>query len=139
MILVDTGPLIAIFDPSDKRHRDSMRTVATFELPLATTLCVLTETFYMLSPESVGARNLMNFVDDGGLEILEVDGGDLKRMFELMVQYADAPMDLADASLVAMAERLHIRRIFTIDRNDFAFYRIRLGHRHTGFEVIGAP
>ena len=61
------------------------------------------------------------------------------RAFELMVKYADAPMDLADASLVAMAEKLDLRRIFTMDRSDFSFYRIRLGHRHTEFEVIGPP
>ena len=139
MILVDTGPLIALFDPSDESHRGAMRILGTFDQPLATTLCVLTEAFHMLSPGSIGARNLMNFVADGGLKILEADGQDLRRMFELMVKYADAPMDLADASLVVMAEKLQVRRVFTIDRRDFTFYRIRLGHHHTDFEVIGPP
>ena len=116
-----------------------MRILGTFDQPLATTLCVLTEAFHMLSPGSIGVRNLMNFVADGGLKILEADGQDLRRMFELMVKYADAPMDLADASLVVMAEKLQVRRVFTIDRRDFTFYRIRLGHHHTDFEVIGPP
>ena len=79
----------------------------------------------------------MGFVADGGFQVLELDGRDLTRAFELMVQYAGAPMDLADASLVTMAEKLDLRTIFTIDRDDFYLYRIRLGHRHTEFEVIG--
>jgi hypothetical protein len=54
-----------------------------------------------------------------------------------MIQYADRPMDLADASLVALAEAERLNRIFTIDRNDFATYRIKRGHRHYQFEVVG--
>ena len=139
MILVDTGPLVALFDPSDKAHRASMRILGTFKQRLATTLSVLTETFYMLAPGTVGAQNLMTFVADGGVEILELDSQDLKRVFELMVQYSDAPMDMADASLVTMAEKHRLKRVFTVDRNDFHFYRLRIGHRYAEFEVIGPP
>ena len=53
-----------------------------------------------------------------------------------MVIYADHPMDLADASLVAAAETLGTRQVFTVDRNDFATYRVRRGHRNYGIEVI---
>jgi predicted nucleic acid-binding protein len=56
-----------------------------------------------------------------------------------METYADHPMDLADASLVVAAEALASRRIFTIDRNDFETYRVRLGHRHVRFDVVGRP
>ena len=137
MILTDTGPLVAIFDPSDGAHTECVEVLRTIHEPISTTTCVLTEVFYLLSPGSTGARNLMDFVADGGLQVSELDGPDLMRAFELMVQYADAPMDLADASLVAMAEKHRIRKILTIDRKYFSFYRIRRGHRNTGFEVIG--
>jgi predicted nucleic acid-binding protein len=60
----------------------------------------------------------------------------LQRAFELMEQYADHPMDLADASLIVAAEMLRTRKIFTIDRNDFATYRIRRGHRYYSVEII---
>ena len=53
-----------------------------------------------------------------------------------MLRYADQPMDLADASLVVLAETLGLRRVFTIDRREFATYRIRRGHRHLAFEVV---
>jgi predicted nucleic acid-binding protein len=54
-----------------------------------------------------------------------------------MMQYADHPMDLADASLVAVAEAERLGKIFTIDRNDFATYRMRCGRSLHGFEIIG--
>ena len=54
-----------------------------------------------------------------------------------MAQYADAPMDLADASLVAVAETQNLNTIFTIDRKDFDVYRLKRGHRLVPFTVIG--
>jgi predicted nucleic acid-binding protein len=53
-----------------------------------------------------------------------------------MELYADHPMDLADASLVAAAEALGTRRVFTIDRKDFKTYRVRRGHRHYPVEIV---
>lgn len=137
MILVDAGPLVALFDPADGSHERCVGTLATIEEPMATTVPVLTEAFHLLRPASVGARRLMDFVVDGGLRVLRLDDSDLERAFELMVRYADAPMDLADASLVVMAEKLDLRTIFTIDRADFAIYRIQRGHRRSTFDVIG--
>ena len=55
----------------------------------------------------------------------------------LMEQYADLPMDLADASLVVAAEALTATRVFTIDRQDFLTDRVRRGHRSAKLEIIG--
>jgi hypothetical protein len=107
------------------------------EEPLATTIPVLTEAFHLLRPGSTGAQRLMDFVSESGLTVWTFDDPLLNRCFELMIQYADRPMDLADASLVALAETEQLKRIFTIDRNDFDTYRIRRGHRHYRFEVVG--
>jgi predicted nucleic acid-binding protein len=60
----------------------------------------------------------------------------LERAFELMEKYRDHPMDLADASLVAVAEVLPTRKVFTLDRNDFSTYRLRRGHRHVAVEIV---
>ena len=53
-----------------------------------------------------------------------------------MEKYADNPMDLADASLVAVAQMLDVQRIFTIDRNDFLTYRIASGYGFKSFELV---
>jgi hypothetical protein len=62
---------------------------------------------------------------------------DVSRYGLPMEQYAEHPMDLADASLIVAAEALRTREIFTIDRSDFATYRIRRGHRYYNVEIVG--
>ncbi len=137
MILVDTGPVVALFDPADADHQRCVDVLRTVEQPMATTVPVLTESFHLLQPASVGAQRLMDFLADDGLRVLFLDDEDLARAFQLMARYADAPMDLADASLVVLAERLELQEIFTFDRSHFYAYRIQRGHRHLAFELVG--
>src|SRR5262245_136651 len=101
MILTDTGPLVALFDPADRAHARCVKTLQGIRQPLWTTIPVLTEAFHMLSPESVGSQRLMDFVADTGLAVYFLGERTLERAFELMRQYANVPMDFADASLVA--------------------------------------
>jgi predicted nucleic acid-binding protein len=67
--------------------------------------------------------NLWQYIEEGILQIHSSPEIEQKRMRLLMEQYRDTPMDLADASLVATAEALHLTRIFTLD-SDFYVYRI---------------
>jgi predicted nucleic acid-binding protein len=138
MTLVDTGPLVALFDRADAQHDRCTRILKGLRAPLQTTIPVLTEAFHMLGPGSAQADRLRDFVAQRGLAVWFLDDRSLNRAFELMEVYADHPMDLADASLVAAAETLNTRRIFTIDRRDFETYRLRAGHRHVRFEVVGS-
>ncbi len=137
MILIDTGPLVALFDPLDASHARCVETLGVIREPIATTVPVLTEAFHLLRPASQGAECLKDFVSESGLRVLFLDNSGLTRAFELMAQYADAPMDLADASLVAVAEDRNLSTIFTIDRKDFGVYRLKRGHRLVPFTVIG--
>ena len=137
MILVDTGPLVALFDPRDRQHARCRGTLRTIRESIVTTVPVLTEAFHMLSPASQGADRLRDFVAQGGLGMWFLAAPALLRAFELMERYADHPMDLADASLIVAAEALDSRKVFTIDRADFSSYRIRRGHRHLPIEIVG--
>lgn len=136
MILVDTGPLVALFDPQEKEHSRCREVLRGLIEPLATTLATLTEAFHILSPESIGSDRLREFVLQDGLEVLPLERETLERAFELMERYRDHPMDLADASLIAMAEAIPTRKVFTLDRNDFSTYRLRRGHRHLPVEIV---
>lgn len=136
MILVDTGPFVALFDPKDPEHDRCREVLRGIREELVTTLPVLTETFHMLAPGSRGADNLRAFVLRGGVAVWFMDEPALARSFELMEQYADLPMDLADASLITAAETLDTRRIFTVDLRDFSAYRIRRGHGHEAVEIM---
>lgn len=136
MILVDTGPLVALFDPRDPSHRRSRRALKRIRAKLRTTMPVLTEAFHLLTPGTRGARALAEFVEGGGAVPWFFDQEGMHRALQLMDQYADHPMDFADASLVVAAERLRTSRVMTLDRGDFHTYRLRRGHRHLPFEVI---
>jgi len=136
VILVDTGPLVALFDPVDADHYECVKRLEIIEEPLCTTVPVLTEAFHFLNPGSIGSQRLMDFITGSGLGVRYLDTVGLNRAFELMVRYADHPMDLADASLVVLAETLKIRKVFTLDRNDFTTYRIQHGHRQVAFNLM---
>jgi len=65
--------------------------------------------------------------------MLALDASDVLRMRTLMRKYANRPMDLTDAALVAVAERDDIRKVFTVDKTDFAVYRL---HGRSRFTII---
>ena len=136
MILVDTGPLVALFDQRDTAHDRCTRVLKSLREPLRTTMPVLTEAFHMLGPASRQSDRLRDFVERRGLSLWFFDDGAVNRAFELMELYADHPMDLADASLVVAAESLGTRKVFTVDRRDFETYRVRRGHRHYPMEIV---
>ena len=138
MILADTGPLVALFEPRDEAHHACRDVLQQIQEPLVSTVPVLTEAFHLLRPGSPGARALQGFVGRGGLGVWFLDRAALIRAFELMHRYADHAMDLADASLVAAAEALRTTRVFTMDRRDFATYRPRIGRSWRWFDVVGA-
>ncbi len=137
MILVDAGPFKALFDPKDHHHARCQAVLRKIKEGLVTTVPVLVEAFHLLGPASQGSMRLRDFIIRGGLSVWFLDRSALDRSLELMEKYADHPMDLADASLVAAAEALKTRKIFTVDRGDFSAYRIRQGYSHKGFEILG--
>lgn len=136
MMLVDTGPLVALFDRKDERHRQCRETLREVREPIATTVAVLTEAFHILGPASIGSQRLRDFVEGGGLGVWFLERTWLTRTFELMEIYADHPMELADASVIAAAEALGTRKVFTLDRRKFDTYRIRRGHRHLSPQIV---
>ena len=135
MILVDTGPWVALFDPKDEHHSRCKETLGRIKESLSTTVPVLTEAFHILEPQSVGSSRLRDFIAQRGASVWDFDRSSLLRAFELMETYADRPMDLADASLIVAAEKLKTCKVFTIDRDDFQTYRVRRGHRHLPVQI----
>jgi uncharacterized protein len=97
---------------------------------------VLTEAFHILEPQSVGSDRLRDFIAKRGASVWYFERGSLLRAFELMETYADRPMDLADASLIAAAEELKTCKVITVDRDDFHTYRVRRGHRYLAVQII---
>jgi predicted nucleic acid-binding protein len=136
VILVDTGPLLSLINKQDPDHMRCASVAARLPSgPMLTTWACLTEAMYLLG-QAGGYRYqeaLWKLREDGRLILHESSPAEADRMRVLMRQYQDAPMDLADASLVATAENLSLRRVFTIDGH---FYAYRLADGGT-FDIVG--
>ncbi len=134
MTLTDTGPLIALIDRGDKANITCTRQLSVLSRPLLTTWPCVSEAMHLLNNIAghFAQDVLWSYLIDGLVEIHESAPAERARMRELMAQYKDTPMDLADASLVAAAEALGVRRVFTVD-SDFVVYRLP-GKR--SFEIV---
>ena len=124
MALCDTGPLVALLDEHDAAHEECVVNLEQYSGKLIVSWPVLTEAFYLLD-ERLHKQRLWKWIESGGLRVLDIPGPALPRMRQLMEKYADLPMDLADASLVVLAEKLEIRSVFTLDHRHFNLYRPR--------------
>ena len=132
--LVDAGPLVALIDADEDDHercRDALPDVA---LPMVTSWPAFTEAMYLLGRGGgwPAQEALWRLVHRGDLELADVGADELERTAALMSRYADRPMDLADATLVVLAEQRDLRRVFTLD-SDFHVYRLRTGRRLSPF------
>ena len=124
MILVDAGPLVALVDADDQYHKKCVAALKVLREPLVTVWPPVTEAMYLLGDLPKAQEALWEMLARGVLQLLPLDQTDIPRMGQLMSKYADRPMDLADAALVRVAEREGIRKIFTVDREDFSVYRL---------------
>ncbi len=124
--LIDAGPLLATINRNDNGHAESAALLRRLDCPFYTTLAVITEAMYLLGRHTgaPGQAALWRLILRGDLIVEHPTQRDLQRMADLMSRYADRPMDFADASLVAVAERLGLDRIVTLDRTDFSVYRL---------------
>jgi predicted nucleic acid-binding protein len=125
-ILVDAGPLIALFDRDDRHHRRAVEFVSGCRSHLVTNMPVLTEATFLLRFSVAAQRDLLLWAHRS-LEIDQATSDDLPRIAALLDKYRDMPADFADASLIALAERTNLSRVASVD-SDFAVYRT-LGKR----------
>jgi uncharacterized protein len=135
MTLTDAGALVALLDADDPYHPACMAAAQRLPSgPLLTTWVCFTEAMYLLG--TVGGYRyqaaLWNLRTTGRIVLHELTPAEADRMAALMAQYQDTPMDLADASLVVVAESRTLRRVFTTD-SDFYVYRLADG---SAFEVV---
>lgn len=132
--ITDAGPLIALFDNSDKQHKKTKNRLEKYRQGhkgrLITTWPVITEVTHILR-EHVHIEAQLDFlrwISLGGLEMFDLRRENLSRIIELQRKYFNLPMDFADASLLIAAETLDITTVFSLDK-DFSIYRIS-GKKH---------
>ena len=138
MILTDTGFWYAFFNSKDKYHMQAVCVVQHLDEGLITTWPVITETSYLLG-KALGVSSQLHFIsalESDYIEISDITKQNLGRVKQLIDKYSDLPMDLADASLVILAEELGHGRILSTDQRDFKTYRWK---NHKPFQNLLLP
>ncbi len=130
MILCDSGPLFAAADRKDADHHACVELFTGLRLArrrLLVPATVVAEVGYMLQTKvgSFAEAAFLQAIGDGDLEFVDLKAEDGTRMAELVNQYDDLPLGTTDASVIALAERLGIREVATLDRRHFTVVRPR--------------
>jgi predicted nucleic acid-binding protein len=132
-ILVDTGPLVAVFSSRDEYHEACVTALQQMPAPLLSCWPVITEAAWLLRRSQQAVQQLLRSMERGFLELLPLSGNEAEAIAALMKRYEDIRPQLADASLVYLAKREQIDTIFTLDYRDFSIYR---GVRKRAFRIV---
>jgi uncharacterized protein len=123
--LLDTGFLYALLNRSEQTHETVVAAARTIHEPIILPVPAVTETAYLLLRD-VGPLAVADFIESLAATelILEVPtSGGYSRAAEVIRTYADSRVDFVDAVIVAIAERLSISKVLTLDRRDFGMFR----------------
>ena len=124
LIIMDTGPWVALIDRSEERHKECVEWLKDFKGNILSSEAVLTEVLHLLNFSPRGQSAAIDFVLDGAIMLVPASLESLKRAKRLMEKYKDIPMDYADATLISIAEDLSITHVVTFDLKDFGIYRL---------------
>jgi len=120
--IIDSGPIIALFDKSDNYHHQVLEFLKNFKGKLITSWAVITEVSHMLDFNLKVQIDFLKWIEVGGIEIYNISQDEIANIRIMMEKYLDVPMDLADATLMYIANKEHIKNIVSID-SDFDIYR----------------
>jgi len=123
--LLDSGFLYGYIDASDQHHEAISAIFAEMKLPIILPVPAITEIAYFIK-RNLGLRALADFLTELPKTnfILETTHpSDLVRSAEILRKYNDVNIDFVDACIVAMAERLNITKILTVDRRHFSIFK----------------
>ncbi|MCP3961551.1 MAG: PIN domain-containing protein [bacterium] len=132
-VVADTGGLYALFDADDRHHAAARATIDREPGPIIVPAGILGEIDYLLR-EFLGIDAELSFLENlisGAFTLETSTAEDLVRVRGLIDQYRDLDLGLADASVIATAERLGIQRILTVDERDFRVVRPKNGQPFT--------
>ncbi|MBA3563591.1 MAG: PIN domain-containing protein [Gammaproteobacteria bacterium] len=127
MVIADTGFWLALANRKDLHYATAKLRLSQLKEGLVTTWPVMTETCHLLLHRLGGdaQRRFVRSYSLGAFEVFDLESGHARRIEAYMRKYADLPMDLADASLVILAEHLGHGRILSTDERDFRTYRFK--------------
>ncbi len=120
--IIDTGFLYAALDKKDKNHKNVIKLLPILpKSDLILPTLVLVEITYLLQ-KRLGHKKMRQFIstlDNSPIKFENITQDDIHRIYELLNQYSNIKLDFVDASITAIAERLNIKQILTVDKRDF--------------------
>lgn len=122
--LLDTGFLLAVIDADDELHESCVAALRAEVNPILPDV-VVPELAYLILRE-LGYAALTKFLRSiaaGELKIIQTTASDFERAADVLDKYADSRVDFVDAAIVALAERLNVTRILTVDRRHFGLFK----------------
>jgi predicted nucleic acid-binding protein len=122
-ILIDAGPIIALFDKDDSYHEKILQFIKDKGYYFVTTTAVVTEVSHMLDFNVNVQIQFLEWIEKEGIKLYDIKQKDITEIIEMTKKYKDRPMDFADATLVIVAKRTGIKKIISID-SDFDIYRL---------------
>ena len=120
--IIDSGPLIALFDRSDKYHKSVLDFMKSYKGKLIISWAVITEVSHMLDFNLHVQIDFLKWCEIGGVEVYNISQDEISNIRIMMEKYIDIPMDLADGTLMYIANKENIKNIVSID-SDFDIYR----------------
>ena len=128
-VLVDTGPIVAILLESDEHHEACVEQLRHIRAPLLTCWPVVTEAAWLLREYPQAIRKILASFDGRAFEIVPLGETDLPGIAIVLAKYEGLRIQLADASLLHLANREGIEIMFTLDRRDFGVLRLAHGKK----------
>ena len=132
-VLVDTGPIVAIISESDEHHEACVERLQSIRAPLLTCWPVITKAAWLVRAYPLVVGRLLSSFSGRPFELVPLNEADLPGIAAILARYKGLGIQLADASLVHLANREGIETIFTLDRRDFGVLRLARGKK---FRVI---
>ena len=120
--ILDTGPIVALFDKNDHFHKKLYDFFSKGNYIFFSTWSVITEVSFLLEFNVNSQLDFLKWVESGAIQMVELNILDISSISDYMFKYRDVPMDLADATLMCIAEKLDLKEIITLDK-DFYIYR----------------
>ncbi|MCI0463884.1 MAG: PIN domain-containing protein [Gemmataceae bacterium] len=135
-VLIDAGPLVAIVSQDDAHHARCVAELADLPTPLLTCWPVLTEALWLVRRNAAAVRGLFRGFADGVWALAPLGAEALPWLEAFLDRYRNLRAQVADASLVYLAEHEEIDTVFTLDYRDFSVYRYK---KNKSLKLIPAP
>ena len=133
--VIDSGPLIALFDCDDSFYQRATRFLESYDGKLVTTTAVITEVLHLLDFHVSVQLDFLRWVYRGAVELVEIKIEDIEHILLLTEKYSNVPMDFADASLVVVAETRNIKNVVSIDSDFYVYRTLSKGYLQNIFDI----